>query len=475
MSNKFEMAGSEDRLGSKAFNIAETAMYISEIGGLDTIEKIKKATPYLEKMGIDVTADYVSKCLGNKNMASLASPSDSAIGSFTFAINDQLIQDYSPDDPMTNSPFNDILPIRSFDEVLVQQDFIGSLYGWADGDAGAMAGKSVVPLLRTYSNQYRGFQISEYSEISGNDLYALRKVGTSKTSEVGRMQKLNYSTLNLYHRMLTGIELNRIEAVTKGSWTWSGESLADGSATPPTVVGVGIPTSNIINLTSQATYNPNTRVLKPNTYAQVGTLSTNPLDEIALGLTPIINAGLTVESLTMDNITYSAIFLSNTVTARTQYFSAVAGNNIMTLRDNVFKYSNIPQLQGVSIEVDSRSIKTDGNLTSIKNTQPIRWGKTIDSNSFNIIVKVKNKNLSRIGDFGFFPNLYARNSSVYGGSVSNKSMGAGGNITMITQDLSQMNALNQKIQMFCSSNSAPMPYLTNMLYLMTGLVTISST
>ena len=445
--------------------IFEVAQAIKKNGGLN-YGGLKSSAKELSTIGIDIEDEGKF----NKYMAigqnvktsihqslgeiSLSAPQDSYIGIDTFEISNQLIQDVSPESSFENSPFNVMMPYKNVDAISIQQEVMSSFYGWADGDNGVNGAINVVPLLESVSNQYKGYLTTEVSYLEGNDLIALREIGQSDTTKRAAIQKLNYGTLNLIQRQETGIELNRIEALIKGIYTYKTPNSPD-----PLKVSMQIPASNVTALVggSLGTY-----TIATNTFARNTTLVPNVLIQMAETLTSIKNMGLVIDKIVMDNICFGAIFNSPAISSQTQYISMNSNNKVSDIRDNLFEITNIPALMGVKIEVDNRAIKVDSNKTGKSNTRPILWGKTVEAASFRALICTIPAKLNRVGDLGFFPNIYARTSEIAGGNVKNS--GYGGGIVIANQDLSVSNIANQKIQIISASNSAPMIYLPNTVF-----------
>lgn len=452
--------------------IFEAARAVQLNGGM-TYDGLNKSRRELKVAGVDLDIpDKMEKLvaigkqtirtLDNQSSISLAAPTDSEIGINTFEISNQLIQDASPENAMENSPINIMLPNKTIDAVQYQQDILSSNWGWADGDNGVNGASNAVSLLETQSNSWKGFTTREMSFMSGQDLINLRAVGTSDTERQGAMQKLNYGMLNLLQRASTGLEMNRLESLIKGSWTYKEGSLPD-----DLIISSQIPAGNVTTLTqSLGAYNSTTNVFTPN-----AGMTVNPLVQLGQMLTTIKNMGLDIEKIVMDNISYGAIFNSTAVASQTQYVTMNSNNDVMGVRANLFKITTIPALQDVPIEVDNRAVKINSAATTRSNTRPLWWGKTVTTSSFRALVVVKPKGLTRVGDFGFFPNIYARTTQIGGGT---RSMGGyGGGVVMVTQDLSQFDVTNQKIQILAASASAPIIYLPNLVFTFDLNVTIS--
>jgi hypothetical protein len=463
-----------ENFSEKAALIGEAAIALQKNGGF-TYDGLNKSRNELKSAGIDLNlpnkmekfitiGKQTVTAFDGKSSVSLSGPDpvDSSIGIRTFEISNQLIQDIGPTASFEDSPVNVMMPYKNIPSVQYQQDILASLYGYADGDSGPDGAANVVPLLETTSNSYKGFSIREMSFLQGYDLIALREIGTNETERRGSMQKINYGKLNLLQRAGTGLELNRLDMLIKGSWSYQESSLSD-----PLIISGGISANNVTTMSqSLGSY-----VKATNTFTPNASLTINPLEQLGVSLTNIKNMGMDIDKIVIDNITYGAIFNSPLIASQTQYVSAVSSNNVMETRKNLFQITTIPALQGIPIEVDNRAWKTDSKVTTPLNTRPLWWGKTVTSSSFRALIVVKPKGLSRVGDFGFFPNLYARTTQIGGGSTVNG--GYGGGITMVMQDLSVQDITNQKIQLLAASNSAPMLYLPNMVRLFDFNVSVS--
>lgn len=455
----------EQNIQTTATALTNASEIIAKNGGY-TYDSIKSAESELKSCGIDLNQPGKMESMilkgKSKNVrtaagqtTSLSAPNDSQIGIDTFAISNELIQDFSPSTNITESPLEVMLPYKSCAAVEIQQDQMSSFWGYAEAGTTVDGAIPVVELLEVSSNYYKGYSISEYSELKGNDIIALREVGTSDTARRGAQQRLNFGMLNLIQRATTGLELNRLESAIKGSWTWK----SDGQEI---VVSSQIPSSNIYQMSeSLGEYDPVTNRLAPN-----NALSINPLVQLGQWLTYIKNTGLSIEKVVMDNVIFSTVFNCPAIAAQTQYISMNSNNDVSGIRSNLFKITTIPSLQDIAIEVDDRGLKFSPDKTTTLNTRPLWWGKTVTPSSFRALVVVRQSGLSRIGNFGFFPNIYARQGLAVGGTE--------GGIVAVQQDLSQFNILNQQIQLLVASNSAPMYYLSHGVYAFDFGVTIKA-
>lgn len=431
-------------ISQQAEHLTEAAIALSKNGGY-TFDGIDKSRNELKLAGVDLDKKFDSMVKKGVNVSLSAAfdPTQSIIGTNTFEISNELIQDISPENAIENSPYDLMLPFKTINAQNYQQEILGSNYGYADGGSTVNGAHNVVPLLESTSNQWVGFPIDETSYLEGTDLIALREIGTSNTESRGALQKLNYGRLNLLQRAGTGLEFNRIESLTKGSWTWFNSSM-----NANVIISSQIPAGNVSILTDHlGTYTVSTNTFVPN-----AGLTINPLIQLGQTLTTIKNIGWSIEKIVMDNISYAAIFSCSAVTSQTQYVTMNSDNDVMGVRRNLFRITTIPALQGVDIEVDNRAFKVDANRATRANTRPLMWGKTVTASSFRALIVVRPTGMSRIGNFGFFPNTYARTSQVAGGSKAIN--GFGGGIVLVEQDLSVSNILNQKIQMVAASNSA---------------------
>lgn len=439
---------------------------ITKNGGY-TYDGLTSAEAELKACGIDLNQPGKIEQLTAKaskmvktasgTLVSLSAPNDSSIGIDTFAISNELIQDFNPATNINESPLNSMLPYKSSASVQLQQDNMQAFWGYAGSGTAVGGTQPIVELLQVTSNSFKGYPISETSYLQGNDLIALREAGSSDTAKRGAQQRLNYGMLNLINRASTGLEMNRIESAVKGTWTWN----SDGQ---DYVISSGIPGSNVGVLSgSLGTYSLSTNRLVNNP-AYTG----NPLQELGKYITYVRNMGMDIEKIVVDNVTYSAIFNCTAVTDKVVYISNNSNNNVMDIRRNLFQITTIPMLQGVNIEVDNRAWKTDTNPTSTLNTRPLWWGKTVTSSSFRALVVVKQNGISRIGNFGFFPNVYARQG------LATPVGGTDGGIVALQQDLAQYNFLEQKIQIAVFSNSAPMYYLPNGVFVFDFGVTVEA-
>lgn len=374
---------------------------------------------------------------------------DSFVGQYTFEIMNRLLQDISPDNDVSDSPFNMILPFVTNSAVEVQQDKFSSNYGWA-GDSNGIDGiQNSVPLLSASGDVFTGYMFSASSEISGNPLVTLRKLGVSDTKAQGVMQRIMMQQILLVQQVLNTIELNRIEAINKGSFTFK-----------DVPVSTQIPAGNIFySSASLGTYSLSANRLTPN-----AALTANLLTELSFALTYIKNTGNSIKHIMIDTITYTALFNSQAISDQTRFMTANSNNSVKKIRENLFRIKTIPALQDVDIMVDNGAIKIDSSTTSTVNTRPIMWGKTVTSSSFRFIIVCEPTKLFRIGEMGFFPNVVTRDGSSPLGGTSTTT-GPSGAVSLVTQDLSQFDVTNQKIKMYASTVAAPMIYFPSGIFL----------
>ena len=415
-----------------------------------------KALRALENLAKDGFNIPVNSPLMQLSAPGNAGGGDSFVGQSTFELMNRLLQDISPANDISDSPFNMILPFVTNTAVEVQQDKYSSNYGWA-GDSNGIDGiQNEVPLLSASGDVFTGYMYGDISRISGNVLVTLRELGVSDTKAQGLMQRIMMQQILLVQRVLNTVELNRIEAINKGSFTFKGVP-----------VSTQIPASNIFySSASLGTYTKSTNRFSPN-----AALTANLLKELSFALTYIINTGNKIKHVLMDNITFGALFNSQAVSDQTRFMAANSNNTVKKIRENIFHITTIPALQGVDIMVDDGAIKLTPDTTSTLNTRPIMWGKEVTSSSFRFIIVCEPTQLFRIGEMGFFPNVVARSGyAPQGGTVN--SAGPSGAVTMITQDLAQFNALNQEIQMYASTVAAPMIYFPSGIFLFDPRVTV---
>ena len=252
-----------------------------------------------------------------------------------------------------------MLPFREVGAFQVQQDIINSAYGNAQPENGVNGANTIVPLLGANGKSYEGLPYTEVSYIEGEALNNLRKLGTDATAERGWMQRWNLQRLMMLQRQAVNIELQRCAALGQGVITYKNFNYS-----------MQIPSGNVTTLSqSLGSYVNATNVFTANP-----SMTVNPLRELGVMLTSLMNMGLSIEKIEMDNICYGAIFNSSAVQANTQYMSAVTTNDIMKGRDNLFRITTIPELQGVPIEVYNGAWKISDGVTSPSNTRPLMWG-----------------------------------------------------------------------------------------------------
>lgn len=397
------------------------------------------------KSGIKLRSGSKLLNLSNGNDSS----ADSTIGMNTFEIQNQLIQDYMPDNDIANSPFNLMLPFKSIPTIGVQQDIISSNYGWAGDGNGVGGALNPVPLLSANGEIYEGYQFTNVSYISGQALIALRELGVNDTALRGYMQRINLQSILLIEQLMNTVELNRIETLIKGSFTYQNSIISAGLGSFP---------QNIIHASqSLGAYTVATNTFTPN-----AALTDNLIQEMGAAMTSIMNTGVEITDVLMPNTLYMPLMNSQAVASQTTLINTLSFNNVMEGRQNLFRLAAIPALQNINLMVDNRAIKLNPDVTTINNTRPLMYGKTIESSSFRAIFLTRTKGLSKLGDMGFFPNVYTRTQSE--GAIS-KNTGYEGNFSLITQDLSKFNVQNQQIQMIGSTCAAPMVYLPHGVYL----------
>lgn len=415
-----------------------------------------KALRTLENLAADGFNIPVDSPLMQLSSPGNAGGGDSFVGQYTFQIMNRLLQDISPDNDISDSPFNMILPFVTNNAVEVQQDKYSSNYGWA-GDSNGIEGiQNEVPLLAANGEVYSGFMYDAISRIKGKDLVTLRELGVADTKSQGLMQRIMMQQILLIQQVLNTVELNRIESINKGSFTFKGVPVSS-----------QIPASNIYySSASLGTYTRSTNVFTPN-----AALTANLLKELSFALTYIKNTGNKIKHVMMDNITYGALFNSQAISDQTRFMTANSNNSVKKIRENLFRITTIPALQDVDILVDDGAIKLTPDTTSTSNTRPIMWGKEVTSSSFRFIIVCEPTKLFRVGEMGFFPNVVSRNGyNPANATVTNT--GPSGSVVMVTQDLSQFNVINQEIQMYASTVAAPMIYFPSGIFLFDPRVTV---
>jgi hypothetical protein len=305
-----------------------------------------------------------------------------------------------------------------------------------------------------------GYSYNAMSRVEGYELIKYRELGSSNLTDVGTMQKIALQKILLVEQVKTAIELVRTESLTKGSFTY-------GDVT----IGSGLPNTNVfVASQSLGSYSTSKNVITVN-----GSASNNILKELGNALVGIQNMGIKIKGVLCPNTVYSAIFQSPKVDEKTVYMTATSPHDIQGMRADLFENSNIPILKGIPLIADDRSIKISSGVTTTLNTRPIMYGETVDTTSFRMLILTEPSNggggVSRLGNTGFFPNVYNRPGiTPAGGQIQN--MGYNGNISFITQDLSVSNVQNQAIQMIASTCFAPMVYLPNGLFVFDPLINL---
>lgn len=380
------------------------------------------------------------------------------VGPNTLQIFNELIQDVSPGvDLIEGSPYNSMLPFRTVDAMVGQQDIIDSNYGWAEASNGVDGAMNPVPLLGTNSKTYTGYLYNAYSYIAGNDLIKWRELGSSNLTDRGLMQRLALQQILLTQQVKASVELVRTEAIMKGSFTFKDSVISSGfDSSQVTVASQSLGSYSVAN--NVITINP--------------AITSNLIKEIGIFLVGIQNMGIKIKEFIIPNTIFNALFNTPAVEAKTVYMSAVSSNDVGGIRDNLFRITTIPSLQSVAITSDDRSIKTVAGKTTTKNTRPVMYGETITTSSFRGIVVTEQSGMSRVGSMGFFPNVYTRGANVVGGNV--ESMAYNGNIALITQDMAPGNFQNQRIQMMATTCISPMFYLPNTVFLFDFGVTLTA-
>jgi hypothetical protein len=378
---------------------------------------------------------------------------DTGVGVTTLEIMNELIQDYSPEhDVLEKSPLNSMLPLKQINAVRAQQDIYESNYGWARPSDGVFGAINPVPLLEASGKLFTGYGYNAMSSIEGYELIKYRELGSSNLTDLGTMQKIALQKILLAEQVKTSVELVRSESLTKGSFVY-------GDVT----IGTGIPNTNVFTASqSLGTYSRASNVITVNASA-----TNNILKELGAALVGIQNMGVKITGVLCTNTVYSAIFQSPTVDAKTLYMTATSPHDIQGMRADLFENTNIPVLKGIPLIADDRAIKIASGITTTLNTRPIMYGETVDATSFRMLILTESSTggggTSRLGSMGFFPNVYDRPGMNPAGGQK-ETMGYQGSISLVTQDLSQFNWTNQRIQMIASSCFAPMFYLPNGLF-----------
>lgn len=452
--NNFEVLDKNNDFERVAEGIVEVASRISKdkINLGDGSSSAQHARDDLKSANIKLKPN--SKLVTAKLSAgNVGATENTGVGVTTLEIMNELIQDYSPEhDVLENSPLNSMLPLKQINAVRAQQDIYNSNYGWARPTDGVFGAINPVPLLGADGKVFTGYGYSAMSTIEGDELFKYRELGSSNLTDLGLMQKIALQKILLAEQVKTSVELVRSESLTKGSFVY-------GDVT----IGTGIPTENIgVASQSLGSYSRSNNKITVNAGA-----TNNILKELGAYLVGIQNMGVKIVGVLCPNTVYSAIFQSPAVDAKTLYMTATSPHDIQGMRSDLFENTNIPILKNIPLIADDRAIKISEGITTPLNTRPIMYGEKVDASSFRMLILTESSTggggTARLGSMGFFPNVYDRPGTNPSGGQK-ESMGYKGSISLVTQDLSQFNILNQRLQMVATSCFGPMIYLPNGLF-----------
>lgn len=416
------------------------------------LDAINAASESLSKAGYDMNdpktvAKIMSFSAGDNQQT------EGFVGTNRYDLSSQLIRDFMPEVSLEDNPISDILPSETVDAPVYQQNKYGSGYGMAQPAGAVMGVNNQVPLLTRNGKKHRGYEFTEFLELDGDAALAMRNISSSSLTENGATELINLTTLVLINRQNTGILARSIDAIKSGSFIATKDGL---------VVSSQLNTNNIYTVSGGLTagsYNTTTNVFTPN-YAYAG----DPIQELMSFINRLVNTGVIVESVMMDNQMYLWMFGTAAVKNRTVYGPAFS-NNMAQVQENVFRITSIPQMMGIPIEVYSQGYKFAEGDTSLNNTRPLWWGEEVTPSSFRVLIKTKSPNGSIMGNLGFFPNIYKD-----GMFSSNTATG----IVVRAQDSSAYNMLDQRFTVLASSTYCPMIYQSNLIYLFDFNVTVTS-
>lgn len=440
----------EQQISNTAENVMEATVAIIENGGY-TRTGLDIARKHLQKSGIELPEATCAKLV--EKQISLSSGDNGMdqgyIGQNTFEISGTLIQGQAPEMQLAKSPYNSILTAKNLTGVVYQQDIMESNYGYAQ-EAGSVGGiNNVIPLLDVNGFTWQGQEYTETGEMFGNALIALRNPGSTAIEKANVIRRINMSQLNMLNRATMNIELTRIESMNKGSYVYK-----------DVIYSSGVPSQNQGILSqSLGTYTVATNTFVPN----VG-ITANAFNELASYVNLLLNTGYNPTEIIIDNVMYNAIIQSVPITDITRFITANSDNIPVDTQEQAFYVVGVPQLQHVKIKVYQQGLKTSRGDTTISNTRPIMWGKTIDENSFNALIKCENTGMSRVGELGFFPNQYKDTNIGLNTASTSSKLQNGSGIILAQQNLAQFDFNNQKIQWIVSTTIAPMIYLPEMIF-----------
>jgi hypothetical protein len=415
------------------------------------LDAINAASESLSKAGYDMndpktTAKLMSFSAGDNQQT------EGFIGTTRYDLSSQLIRDYMPEVSLENNPISDILPSETINGAVYQQNKYGSGYGMSQPAGAVMGVNNQVPLLTRNGKKYRGYEFTEFLELDGDAALAMSNISSSNLTENGATELVNLSTLVLINRQNTGILARSIDAIKSGSFI---------ATKTGTAVSSQLSSNNIFTVAGGLTagsYNTTTNLFTPN-YAYTA----DPIQQLMAFINRLVNTGVIVESVMMDNQMYLWMFGTTAVKNRTVYSSAVSSNNMAQVQDNVFRINSIPQMMGIPIDVYSQGYKFAEGETDLTNTRPLWWGEEVTPSSFRVMIKTKSPNGSIMGNLGFFPNIYKD-----GMFSSNTATG----IVVRAQDSSAYNMLDQRYTVLASSTYCPMVYQPNLIYLFDFNVTV---
>lgn len=426
--------------------LTDLSMDLQLSGGLTELN-IAKHSNDISSLGINVNKLAERAKSISLSEGSTATQQTGGANQYRYEISDMLIQDFAPVNDFTNSPFAVMMPSRSINATYLQQDIMASNFGFTPTSDGYNSAINQVEMLDVKSKKYTGFMRQEAAYMVGQDLINLRVSGSSNTAaNGGSMQRLNFTKLNMLNRQYNSMEMTRISALLKGEYPTVKDDFGS----------TGIPVENVTQFSQvMGTYYKATNKFDVNPAN-----TANPFLEMGNMLSRIKGMGVKIKEIVMDYRTYNIMWQLSALRAQTAYISAVSNNDVQTARTQAFQYNMIPEFQGISIRVDGNSIKIENATTSVLNTRPTMWGFDVTPDSFRASIVIEQTGMSRVGDFGIFPNLYL-NSPMSSDTLSN--VNAGG-IGLIEQFLGRVDITQQKIQVISTATYGVMSYLPSGIF-----------
>jgi hypothetical protein len=426
-------------------------------------EAIDKASHHLEAAGININdrkvfdqvasfskgSDVVKISNHVRDKASFAAGDNNQmqgyVGATRLDILNETIRQFFPEVSMDDNPLNGMLPSKVINAGKAEQGIYGAGYGMLQPSGAVKGVMNQIPLLERDAVTMRGYDFDGVLTLDGDAALAVRDLTSSDTTKNGSQELLNFSLLSAINMANMGVIGRGLESIKAGAYSATRSGV---------VVSSGIPSGNVFFVSgaeSAGTYTKST-----NNFAGNLAYPGDPIQQLMFAVNKLINLGIVIDSIEMDNQMYLWMFSTPAVKGQTKYSSAVSVNQMQDIQSNVFKINTIPALMGIPIEVYKQGYKFgEGATATTLNTRPLWWGETVTPSSFRVLIKTRSPLGSPIGHTIFPPNVYRD-----GMMSSDASTG----LVIRAQDNSAVNMFNQSYDILVATTVGYVYYQPNAVY-----------